>query len=197
MGSGYNPSVAATASARGKASTRTPIHFWLSVPYYIYDLGCGTKTNTHTFRSRTPLVAAEEHDDFVIVWCDRCQNYTKVDGREPEPLTQPVSNDERIAFEQDKGVLRERIAMAVQDEGYLENDDQIMEMAIMYGVPVGEIKRINAGLRAPEGLSGQVDLCKANLHEMTPDNIAITRNRRQCKACRAIAQRNRRIANRG
>jgi hypothetical protein len=197
MGSGYNPSVAATASARGKASTRTPVHFWLSVPYYQYDLGCGTKTNTHTFRSRTPLVAAEEHDDFVIVWCDRCQNYTKVEGRQPEPLTQPVSNDDRIAFEQDKGILRERIATAVQDAGFLEHDEEIMEMAILYGVPVAEIKRINAGLRAPEGLSGQVDLCKAGLHEMTPDNISITRNRRQCKMCRAIAQRNRRLITRG
>lgn len=196
MGSGYNPSQAASNSARGKASTRTPVHFWLAVPYYEYDLECGTKDHIHTFQSRTPIVAAEEHDDFVIVWCDRCQNYTKLDGRSPEPLNQPTSNDERIAFEQDKGVLRERIARAVQDEGFLENDAEIMEMAMLYGVPVGEIKRINAGLRAPEGLSGQPDLCKAGLHEMTPDNIAITRGRRQCKMCRAIAQRNRRIAKR-
>lgn len=197
MGSGYNPSEAASASARGKASTRTPVHFWLNVPLYEYDLECGTKEHLHTFQSRTPLVAAEEHDTSVIVWCDRCQNYTKVDGREPEPLNQPISNDERIAFEQDKGVLRERIALAVQDAGFLEHDQEIMEMAMLYGVPVGEIKRINAGLQAPAGLSGEPDMCKANKHELTPDNIGVDgHNRRYCKACRTAAQKARRAANR-
>ena len=183
MGSGHNESVAISARARGKASNRTPVHFWLSVPYYQYILECGTAQNIHTFQSRTPITAAEEHDDYCIVWCDRCQNYTKIEGHEPEPENRPISTDEYVGFEQDKGILRERIAMAIQDAGYLETDAEIMEMAMMYGVTVGEVKKINAGLRAPDGLSGEPDLCKAGLHEMTMDNILIKSGRRTCKAC--------------
>jgi len=183
MGSGHNESLSIGRGARTKASTRTPVHFWLSVPYYIYDLECGTAKHMHTFQSRTPLLAAEEHDDFCIVWCDYCQNYTKIDGAEPEPLNRPITTDELVGFEQDKGILRERVAMAIQDVGYLETDVDIMDMAVLYGIPVGEIKRINAGLRAPEGLSGTPDLCKANLHEMTMDNILVKGGRRTCKAC--------------
>jgi hypothetical protein len=196
MGSGYNESEAASNSARGKASTRTPVHFWLDVPYYEYDLECGDKTHLHTFQSRTPITEAEEHDTNAIVWCNRCQNYSMIPIN-AEPLNRPVSTDELVGFEQDKGILRERIAMAVQDAGFLEDDGSIMEFAIMYGVPVAEIKKINAGLRAPEGLSGEPDMCSAGLHEMTMDNISITRGRRQCKACRTIAQRNRRASKKG
>jgi hypothetical protein len=144
---------------------------------------CGNKVHIHTFQSRTPLLAAEEHDDFCIVWCERCQNYTKIEGREPEPINRLITTEDLVMFEQDKGILRERIAMAIQDEGYLENDGQIMEMAVMYGVPISEVKKINAGLRAPDGLSGQPDLCKAGLHEMTMENILIKSGRRTCKAC--------------
>lgn len=177
MGSGYNDSLAVSRGARGKASTRTPIHFWLEVPMYEYEID-----GKHTFITRTPLVPTDDDDESLIVWCERCQKY-QVIQLPAEPLNQPVSNDERIAFEQDKGTLRERIAMTLQDLGFLESDSQIMELAVQFGVPVGEIKKINAGLRAPEGLSGVPDMCQAGLHEMTLDNIKVTKHGRQCLLC--------------
>lgn len=191
MGVGYNDSIAASNTARRKASTRTPIHFYFNVPIYQYDLECGTRERIHIFYSRTPLVPAEEHDDFSIVWCDLCQTYRSI-PLDQEPLNLDPSADELTSFEQDKGILRERIALLIQDLGFLDNEAEVMDAAIQFGVPVREIKRINAGLRAPVGLSGEPDLCKAGMHEMTLENIAISRGRRQCKACRAIAQRNRR-----
>jgi hypothetical protein len=191
MGAAHNNSLDVGNSARRKASTRTPVHFYLSVPMYEYDLQCGTRDRIHTFQSRTPVVPAEEHDDSVILWCDHCQNYTKVEIEYLEPLNRPISTDELTAFEQDKGLLRERIAMAIQDAGYLESEIEIVEMALLYGVPVAEIQKINAGLRAPEVVIGE-DLCKAGLHVMTVDNIALSHGRRQCKACRTEAQRVRR-----
>ena len=198
MGAAHNNSLDVGKSARNKASTRTPIHFWLDVPMYEYDIGCGTREHIHTFQSRTPLVPAEEHDDFVIVWCASCQKYQTIDGDNlAEPLNQPVSNDEKIAFEQDKGLLRERIAWHVQDLGYLDDDESIMRLAIQHGVPVAEIKKINAGLKAPETFNGAADLCAAGLHEMTIDNITVAGGRRRCKACRTLAQRARRAAKRG
>lgn len=192
MGSGFNDSLAVGRGARTKASTRTPIHFWLSVPMYEYDLGCGRESHLHTFQTRTGFVSEDE----IVVWCSGCQEYRTVD-LETEPLNRPLSTDEIVAFEQDKGILRERIAMVIQDIGFIDNDADIAKIAVKFGVPVGEIKKINAGLRAPEGLSGLPDLCKAGLHEMTLENIAITRGRRQCKACRAEAQRNRRLIAKG
>ncbi len=161
MGSGYNGSVAASRSARTKASTRTPLHFYLSVPMYQYDLGCGKRGITHVYLTRTPLVAPDFHTESGdempgMVWCSRCQNYTAI-APDIEPLNQPVSNDEKINFEQDKGLLRERVAMVIQDMGYLESDEQIAKVAVEFGIPVGEVKKINAGLKAPEGMSGQTD----------------------------------------
>jgi hypothetical protein len=194
LGSAHNTSLDVGRGARNKASTRTPVHFYLDVPYYEYDLECGTGTRIHTFQSRTPVIAAEEHDNFCTLWCDRCMEYRVLDSREPEPLNKIVSADDLIGYEQDKGILRERIALAVQDAGFLTNDREIADFAVRFRVPVSEIKRINAGLRAPDGLSGEPDLCQAGKHEMTMDNIAITRGRRQCKACRAEAQRQRRAA---
>lgn len=188
MGSGYNESVAASRSARGKASTRTPIHFYLAVPVYEYDLGCGRNQHLHTFQSRTPM----ENGD--IVWCSGCQEFREIST---EPLNRPISTDEVVAFEQDKGILRERIARFLQDIGFIDNEADVANLAVQFGVPVAEIKRINAGLKAPEGLSGLPDLCSKGLHEMTPDNISVTRNRRQCKACKLEAQRLRRAAQRG
>lgn len=187
MGSGYNDSLAASRSARGKASTRTPIHFYLDVPLYEYDLGCGRNEHLHTFQSRTPL---EEGD---MVWCSGCQEFREVNS---EPLNRTVSADEVVAFEQDKGILRERIALAIQDQGFIENEGDVIKLAVKFGVKTSEIKRLNAGLRAPEGLSGLPDMCSKGLHEMTIDNIAISHGRRQCKACRADAQRARRAAKR-
>ena len=199
MGSGYNESLAVSRGARTRASSRTPIHFWLDVPMYEYDIGCGNRIRTHVFVSRTPLVAAEEHDDFCIVWCDLCEQYRQIDSREPEPMQ--VSNypkkqlaitDELIAYEQDKGVIRERIGMTLQAFGFIGNDTELqtfidkdwsLEPDFNIRVNAGEIKKINAGLRAPDGMSGQPDLCKAGLHEMNIDNIVVKSGRRSCKAC--------------
>lgn len=194
MGAAHNNSLDVGRGARNKASTRTPIHFYLDVPMYEYDLECGTKDRIHTFQSRTPVVAAEEHDDFCILWCDICMEYRKLDSREPEPLNKVVTADDLVGFEQDKGILRERIALAIQDMGYVETDEQIAKLAVEFGVPVGEIKKLNAGLRAPDGLSGEPDLCKAGLHEMTIDNIDIVGGYRTCKLCRREKQRARRAA---
>lgn len=191
MGSGYNDSLAASRGARTRASTRTPIHFWLTVPMYQYDIGCGTDTRVHIFMSRTPVIAIDDEDS-CVVWCENCQEFRVIDSPEPEPLNQPISNDEKIAFEQDKGLLRERIGLAIQDAGYLESDEKIrefilrdwsLESGFVLQVPNREIKKLNAGLKAPEGLSGQPDLCKAGLHEMTIDNIKIKSGRRSCLAC--------------
>jgi hypothetical protein len=194
MGSGYNDSLAVSRGARGKASTRTPIHFYLAVPYYEYDLGCGRNSHLHTFQSRTPFW--NEDSETVTVWCSGCQEFREV-STTLEPLNRPTSTDEVVAFEQDKGILRERIAMRLQDMGFVDNETDIMELAIKFGVPVAEIKRINAGLKAPEGLSGLPDMCAKGLHEMTPDNIAVNgAGRRNCKACKSEAQRARRAAKR-
>lgn len=180
MGSGYNHSLAASRSARSKASTRTPSHFYLSVPMYEYDLGCGRNSHLHTFQSRTPLVEMEE--ETLTVWCSGCQLFREIDPT-IEPLNRPISTDEIVAFEQDKGILRERIARSLQDIGFVDNEADVAKLAVEFGVPVGEIKRINAGLRAPDGLSGLPDLCKAGLHEMTIDNIKVTKHGRQCLIC--------------
>ena len=197
MGAAHNNSLDVGRGARNKASTRTPIHFYLDVPMYEYDLECGTKTRIHTFQSRTPVVAAEEHDDFCILWCNICMEYRKLNSREPEPLNKVVTADEAVAFEQDKGILRERIALVIQDMGFVETDREIADLAVKFGVPVGEIKKLNAGLRAPDGLSGEPDLCKAGKHEMTIDNIDIVGGYRTCKACRREKQRARRAAKKG
>lgn len=188
MGSGYNESVAASRSARGKASTRTPIHFYLTVPVYEYDLGCGRNEHLHTFQSRTPI------DNGDVVWCSGCQEFREVST---DPLNRPTSTDEVVAFEQDKGILRERIARFLQDIGFIDNEADVAKLAVQFGVPVAEIKRINAGLKAPEGLSGLPDLCKAGLHELTSENIGVDgHGRRYCKACRTAAQKARREAKR-
>jgi hypothetical protein len=186
MGSGYNESLAASRSARGKADTRTPIHFYLTVPYYEYDLGCGKNAHLHTFQSRTPI------DNGDWVWCSGCQEFREVTT---EPMNRPTSTDEVVAFEQDKGILRYRIALQLQDMGFVDNEADVAVLAVEFGVPVAEIKRINAGLKAPEGLSGLPEMCSKGLHEMTVDNISLNgAGRRNCKACKTEAQRARRAA---
>jgi hypothetical protein len=192
MGSGYNDSVAASNSARGKASTRTPVHFYLDVPMYEYDLGCGRNAHIHSFQSRTPLVPIDDDENTITVWCSGCQEFREIDAS-TEPLNRPTSTDEVTAFEQDKGILRERIALNLQDIGFIDTEAEVIELAVKFGVPVGEIKKLNAGLRAPEGLSGLPDMCAKGLHEMTPDNISLNgAGRRNCKACKLDAQRARR-----
>ena len=194
MGSGYNDSLAVSRGARSKASTRTPVHFYLDVPMYEYDLGCGRNEHLHTFQSRTPFMADDE--DTVTVWCSGCQEFRQI-NKDTEPLNRLVSTDEITAFEQDKGILRERIALAIQDVGFVDKEDDIIDMAVKFGVKISEVKRINAGLRAPEGLSGLPDMCAKGLHEMTLDNTAVAGGTRRCKACRTESQRARRAAKRG
>lgn len=190
MGSGYNTSVAAGRSARNRASVRTPVYFWLDVPYYVYDLGCGTTTLIHVFRSRTPAVPVNGEFTF---WCDRCRSYKVIS--EIAPTNRPISTDEVVAMEQDKGVLRERIARELQSRGYLNTDEQIALAAAEFGVPVLEIKRINIALTAPEGQSGLPDVCRAGLHEMTVDNTLPTtkgsEGTRRCRACQVQGSRER------
>jgi hypothetical protein len=188
MGSGYNESVSVSNSARGKASSRTPIHFYLDVPLYEYDLGCGLNEHLHTFQSRTPM------DDGDFVWCGGCEQFREI---KTEPLNRPISTDEVVAFEQDKGILRERIALAIQDIGFVDNEEDVMKLAVKFGVKISEVKRINAGLRAPEGLSGLPDMCSKGLHEMTIDNIMVSGGRRQCKACYNIARKANRAKKKG
>lgn len=198
MGSGYNTSLASGRGARRTASIRTPIHFWLDVPMYEYELHCGN--GNHTFLSRTPISPLaidlgddyEDYEDYCVVWCDKCQEYRVIDDVKPEPLNRPVSTDEVTAFEQDKGLIREKIARELQNRGLLTEESQLAKAAVEFGVPVREIRLINAGLVATD----EPDMCQAGLHLLTEDNISFTRGRRQCKACRAIAQKNRRAANR-
>lgn len=195
MGSGYNDSLASSKSARSKASTRTPIFFYLNVPMYEYDLGCGRNQHLHTFQSRTPFTQMDEEEQ-GSVWCSGCHEFREVNP-DMEPLNRPTSTDEVVGFEQDKGILRERIGLQLQDMGFVDNEADVATLAVEFGVPVAEIKRINAGLRAPDGLSGIPDMCKANLHELTPENIGVDgHGRRYCKACRTDAQRRRRAQKR-
>jgi hypothetical protein len=187
MGAAHNDSLDVGKAARNTASTRYPIHFWFAVPMYEYPLECSTKDRMHTFQSRTPIVPILMDNDSgaeqnAQVLCGICQEYREI-APDVEPLNKVVTADEAVAFEQDKGIIRERIALAIQDAGFFENDGQIAEFAVMFGVPVSEIKKINAGLKAPEGLSGEPDMCAANLHELTFDNIVIKGGRRTCKIC--------------
>lgn len=190
MGSGYNDSLAVSRGARGKASTRTPIHFYLEVPMYEYDLGCGRNEHLHTFQSRTPLIASDDGKP-VMVWCSGCQEFREITS-EKQPLNRPISTDEVVGFEQDKGIIRERIALDIQDLGFIDKEEDFIALAVKHGVKISEVKRLNAGLRAPEGLSGLPDMCAKGLHEMNIDNIIVTNGRRKCRACWNAARRERR-----
>lgn len=200
MGSGYNGSLSAGRGARRNASTRTAIHFWLDVPYYEYELPCGINGD-HTYLSRTPVTARAIDDgidyvdieDFCVVWCDRCMNWSVIDDPYPEPLNRPTSTDEITAFEQDKGLIRERIAIELQNRGLMTTEEQFAKAAVEFGVNVAELRRINAGLVAPASTDNEPIMCKAGLHELTVDNTYVNgQGRRGCKACKAKAQRDRR-----
>ncbi len=202
MGSGHNESLSVGRGARRSASTRTAVHFWNSVPTYQYELPCG---DDHVFRSRTPLTArAHEHadeyvdyEDFVVVWCDRCQKFTVIDDANPEAVSPLVSTDEVVAFEQDKGLIRERIGLALMARGLLTNEKQLADMAVEFGVPVREIRKINAGLVAPISKTDEPVMCQAGKHELTVDNTYVNgQGRRGCKKCKSEAQRERRKARR-
>lgn len=89
-----------------------------------------------------------------------------------------------VAIMQDNNVLRERVARELQNRGFVQTDAEIMAMAVEFGLPVAEIKWINAGLAGPDnGVAGQIETCRAGLHEMTLDNILVKSGRRTCKAC--------------
>lgn len=190
MGSGYNTSLAIGRSARNKAATRTPVHFYLDVPYYVYELPCKDRAtgDPHTFRSRTP---ATSHAGMYHFWCDRCREYREVRAITAlKNVNRPHSTDELVAFEQDKGIMRERIARELQARGFLESDEEIASAAAEYGVPVAEIKRLNAGLVAPDGGPAELpEVCRKGLHEMTDSNIKVIGQRRTCLACYREADR--------
>lgn len=180
MHGGYNPSILAALAVRRQAQIRTPVHYWLSVPVYEYSLDCG-----HYFYSRTLLLPYEDED--VIVWCEKCEAFI-------EPPTEPEKTyfgDEWVAYEQDKGLLRERIARELQADGFPQTEAELAEAAVRFGVPVSEIRQINQGLTAPPGLT-LPELCKKGKHEMTIENIKPTRSGRQCLMCHTEAQRQRR-----
>lgn len=181
MGSGYNTSLAMGRSARRKSSTRTPFHFYLNVPAYEYELECG-----HSFRSRTPMIANAEENERLLVWCDHCREYM---FPYPDPVNQPVSNDEAIAFEQDKGILMERLGIHLQGIGFLQTDADIAITAHDFGIPVKAVKQVNAALNAPEITNGAPDMCQKGLHEMTPANTVFMSGRRRCRACKLEANR--------
>jgi hypothetical protein len=186
MGSGYNTSLAIGRSTRRQSSERTPIHFYLNVIMYDYELECG-----HDFRTRTPFIENAEEHELLLAWCDLCHDWMPL---YPDPVNQPVSNDEAVSLNQDEGILKERAARAMQSAGFLQTDEDLARVASEHGISVKEIRKINAGLTAPEGLSGLPEMCRAGTHELIGDNLIFRHGRRACRACDLTAQRARRAA---
>lgn len=196
-GSGYNVSLAAGRAVRRQASSRTSVWFWLEGPFYVYDMGCGPDDNPHEFRSRTPLITSDEDPDGVVVWCGLCIMFRFVQGLEAHPILNEASGlppedlfrDKRghikgKAIEQDDNILRERVARKLMGRGLATTDEDLSHLAVEFGLPVAEIKRINAGLSSSDSRSAdQVELCRARLHEMTLDNVLVKSGRRTCKIC--------------
>lgn len=213
-GSGYNVSLAAGRAVRRQASSRTPVWFWLEGPFHVIDMGCGPDTEPHEFRSRTPLLESDEDSEGVLVWCGRCAMFRYIGTVDAHPVLDEVTGlphrdlfrDKRgklqgVAVEQDDNVLRERAARALQARGFVHSDEDIAEFAVEFGLPVGEVRKINAGLSAPDGGDGSVQLCRAGLHPMSLANIVVKSGRRTCKMCyreadrkAAQARRNRKAA---
>ncbi len=205
MGSGYNDSLALGRSARSKASARTPVFFWLNVPLYEYPLECAAG---HVYRTRTPILMDDDEieeeplPEETMVYCERCDDYVAI-PKDTIAVNLSLNHDiyldkrtKRIrgnAIEQDNGVLRERIARELQARGFLDSDEDMAKAAVEFGVPVSEIRKINAGLSASEtGTSTQSEMCRAGKHEMTLDNIDVVGKFRTCKACRRESQQARR-----
>lgn len=189
-GSGYNVSLAEGRSMRRHASARTPIWFWLDGPFHVYDMGCGPDSKPHKFRSRTPLLAAEEDPDGVIVWCGQCLMFRYMGAHATIEATglpqEDLYMDKRgrhqgVAIELDNNVLRERVARELQARGFVHTEEEITAVAVEFGLPVAEVKKINAGLSAPE--TGEIELCRSGRHEMTLDNVLVKSGRRTCKLC--------------
>jgi hypothetical protein len=179
-----------------KTMIRHPVSFWRAGPFHSVSLSCN-----HEFHSRTSI----EIND--TVWCITCQTYRSVTNNLSK------ESDLELSFQQDKNIIRERIARYIRDNGFIENDD-ITDTAVQFGVAEVEVRRINAALQVKEEFGGlpslgkhtsggpissnygKLDLCAAGIHAMSMDNIAITRGRRQCKACKLDRQRERRAAKR-
>ena len=131
--------------------------------------------------------------DETSVYCRWCGDWVNVEGL--TPINSPHSNDERIAFEQDKGILRERAAMLMLSDGVPETEEAIAEFVSVHGIPVREVRKITAALVAPVPRNTQeFNMCRAGKHELTPDNVLFTRGRRQCKACHNEKRRERKAA---
>lgn len=196
-GSGYNVSLAAGRSVRREAGSRTPVWFWLDGPFYVIDMGCGPDDKPHEYRSRTPLLATEDDPEGLIVWCGQCLMFRYVGERDahpallvatglpPEDMFENTRGQlQGVAVRQDDNVLRERVARELQNRGFVDTDEQIAAMAVEFGLPVAEIKRINAGLSASDNrAAGQIETCRAGTHLLTLDNILVKGGRRTCKAC--------------
>lgn len=193
-GSGYNASLVAGGSARRHASMRTPIWYWLEGPFHLVDMGCGPENQPHMYRSRTPLLEFDEDPDGVVVWCGLCSTFRYLGATDAHPILDEVTSlphedlylDKRgrhrgVAIEQDNNVLRERVARELQGRGFVHTEEEIAAVAVEFGLPVAEVKKINAGLSAPE--TGEIELCRSGRHEMTLDNVLVKSGRRTCKLC--------------
>ncbi len=191
-GAGYNPSLSVGRAARSKASTRTPVHFWLDVPLYKIDLPCG-----HAFLSRTPLDHGQLAIAFEPLYCARCRDYKMVNVM-TTPVVQPRPTDELTNLEQDKGVLRERAAIWLARNAAKawtpEGEAALMEEAmVLFGLTQTDARRIFVGVvQSESGPSASLAMCRAGLHPLTPDNVDIVGKYRTCKECRRIKQRERR-----
>jgi hypothetical protein len=186
-GSGYNLSLSVGRAARGKATTRTPVHFYLDVPLYTYELPCvDTLGNPHTFRSRTPI---GNDPRFYPLWCERCQVYQHVN-----PVTvavePPPSTDEPVSLAQDKGIMRERVSSWLGRNAYLAADAEgeagmYAEAQIRFGLSLAETRRLFAGITMPASRSDSPDKCRAGTHLLTEDNImpGYGGRGRQCRTC--------------
>lgn len=182
-----NPSLAVGRAARDKASTRTPVQFYLDVPTYVYDLSCKDLETgeSHLFRSRTP---ATPMGGMYHFWCERCREYQSVRAISHQPINRPHSTDELVALEQDQAILRERIAREILARGFLETEEGLAEVADEFGVPVREVRIVSASLAAPD----LPTVCRAGLHELGPGNLEFESNgRRTCRACRLETTRER------
>lgn len=200
-GSGYNVSLAAGRSVRREAGSRGPIWFWLDGPFHIIDMGCGPEHKPHLYRSRTPLLATDDDPEGLIVWCGQCLMFRYVGARDAHPVLLAVTGlppedmyeDKRgrlqgVAVAQDDNVLRERVGRELQNRGFVHTEGEIAAVALEFGVPVAEVKKINAGLSASDnGAAGQVEMCRAGKHEMSLGNVKVKNGRRACRACHRMA----------
>ncbi len=100
-----------------------------------------------------------------------------------------------VAIEQDNNLLRERVARELQNRGFVHTEEEIAAVAVQFGLPVSEIRKINAGLSGTDhGAANAVEVCRAGLHEMTLDNVMVAHGRRKCRRCVNTARNKRRKA---